>query len=92
MNDSINKEVFKQINKLVNKYENCGLSIDIEFSRWGLILIGSWEVSLNHYEGRYHKSYTYELLEALPEEKGLEFLIDEFKKEIMKDRKGLKND
>jgi len=83
MSDFMNRQSFKQISSLVNKYKNRGLTIDIEFTRWGLILRGIWDLSLSHYEIiRFNREYGWRLLEEMPEEIDLEYLIDEFKKEF----------
>lgn len=81
--DFINRQSFKQISSLVNKYTNLGLTIDIEFCRWGLILKGTWDLTLSRYEiVHFEREYSWRLLEEMPEEIGLEYLIDEFKKEF----------
>ena len=83
MSDFMNRQSFKQISSLVNKYKNCGLTIDIEFVRWGLILRGIWDLSLSHSEMlHFNREYSWKFLEEIPEEIGLEYLIDEFKKEF----------
>ena len=83
MSDFMNRQSFKQINSLVNKYANQGLTIEIEFVRWGLILRGIWDLTLSHYDiRRLTREYSWRLLEETPEEIDLEDLIDEFKREF----------
>ena len=85
MSNFMNKQSFKQIDSLVNKYKNRGLTIEIEFCRWGLILRGYWDLSLSHYNLRkFNREFSWIFLEDMPEEIGLEYLIDEFKKEFEK--------
>ena len=83
MSDFMNKQSFKQMSSLVNKYKNRGLTIEIEFVRWGLILRGIWDLSLSSYDIRhYNREYSWRFLEEISEGVGLEDLIDEFKKEF----------
>lgn len=83
MSDFMNRQSFEQMSSIVNKYKKYGLTIDIEFNRWGLILRGYWDLSLSSYEIlHFNREYSWILLENMPEEIGLEYLIDEFKKEF----------
>lgn len=85
MSDFMNRQSFKQMDSLVNKYKNQGLTIEFEFIRWGLILKGYWDLSLCGYDIRhFNREYSWRLLEEMPEGIGLEYLIDEFKKEFEK--------
>ncbi len=83
MSDFMNRQSFEQMSSLVNKYKKHGLTIDIEFNRWGLVLRGTWDSALSHYEMiHFNREYGWIILENMPEETGLEYLIDEFKKEF----------
>jgi len=83
MSDFMNRQSFKQMDSLVNKYANQGLTIEMEFVRWGLILRGIWDLSLCSYDIRhFNREYYWRLLEEMPEGINLEYLIDEFKKEF----------
>ena len=83
MSDFMNRQSFKQMLSLVNKYMNRGLTIDIEFSRYGLTLKGVWDLSLSRYEIiHFNREYSWRFLEELSEEIDLEYLIDEFKEEF----------
>lgn len=78
-------EFFKQMDFLANKYLNSGLSIDIEFDRYGLTLRGCWDLSLAYYEIlHFSREYSWIMLKNLSNVLGLEYLIDEFKKEFEK--------
>ena len=83
MSTFMNRQSFEQIFSLINKYKNRGLTINIEFTRWGLILRGCWDLSYSHYEIlHFNREYSWIILENMSEEIGLEYLIDEFKKEF----------
>jgi len=70
-------------NELGNKYADIGLTIDIEFNRWGMIFRGCWyPTPLNTQLMRFNRQYTYDFIRESSDEITLEFLIDEFKKEF----------
>ena len=78
-----NADIFLDLLNLSRKYANRGLTIDIEFSRFGMIFKGYWDITLNKVELlRFNREYSYEQLENLSDEIDIEFLIDEFKKEF----------
>lgn len=83
MSNFMNRQSFKQMSSLVNKYRKQGLTIDVEFGRWGLTIRGILDISYGEIV-RFKREYFWEYLEDMPEEIGLEFLIDEFKKEFEK--------
>ena len=68
---------------LCMKYANRGLFVDIEFTRYGMIFRGYWDLTLNKYDIRHFcKEYDYEALQKLSDAITLEFLLDEFKNEF----------
>jgi len=83
MTNFMNRQSFEQMFSLVNKYKNCGLTVEIEFDRFGLILRGIWILSLSRHEiMHFNRRYSWTGLNEMPEEIVLEYLIDEFKKEF----------
>lgn len=66
----------QEVKKLFGKYENDGLDIFIEFSRW--------DIRLRVSNGMFHlnKLLTYDMLDDLPDTITFEFIVDEFVKDL----------
>ena len=69
--------------EICRKYARKALYITIEFDRFGMVLRGAWDFTLNHYDiSHFNREYSYEFLENLSEDITLEYLINEFEKEF----------
>lgn len=84
-------DVVLKLKSLVNKYEDEGLSIDIEFTNIGIIFRGYWANSSITNCGhplRYNRRFSYEMFNALSDAFDMECLIvqfrDDFESEIKK--------
>ena len=78
-----NSEIYSKLGELSRKYANKGLTIDFEFTGFGMILRGWLDLSLTKYNiYRYSRAYSYEMIKALSGEIDIETLVDEFKEEI----------
>ena len=65
-----------KIKELCTKYSDKGLNIDIMFSRWGMVFMGS----IGTY--RFNRVYEYDILEKFSDTITLDFLMEEFKREF----------
>ena len=81
----------KEVQELCTKYANIGLYIEIDLDRYGMILRGYWDLTLNKVDlYNYNKSYSYFMLENMTDEVSLDYMIDEFKEEFARYLKDLK--
>lgn len=88
-----NSKVYSKLGELSIKYANKGLTIYFEFNRFGMILKGWLDLTLNHYDiYRYFHEYSYELIESLSDDIDIEKLVDEFKEEVFEQYKRLHNE
>ena len=80
-----NSKIYSRLGELSLKYANEGLTIDFEFNRFGMILRGWLDLTLNTYDVyRYNREYSYGMFEFLSDDIDIETLVDEFKEEIFK--------
>lgn len=83
-----NSKIYTKLGELSIKYINIGLSIDFEFNKFGMILRGWFDLTLNGYDlYRYNRAYSYEMIETLSDEIDIETLVDEFKEEAFEQYK-----
>ena len=76
-------EFLSKIRKLGTKYADIGLTVNVEISQWGVTFHGYWDESLNKYDVKgFNRLYDYAMLDQMPEDWDLEYLIDEFKDEF----------
>lgn len=71
--------IFDQLRDLCNKYVKEGLSLSIEFNQFGMIIRGYQN------DFCFNRIYDYYLLKSLSVVDGMDFLVDEFKKEFDKE-------
>lgn len=72
----------KEIHEASTKYLGIGLTISVEFTRWGMILRGCWDRTLATCEiDHYNREYSYAMLDNLSDEVDINWLVDEFKHE-----------
>ncbi len=78
-----NQNVYLELRKMCRKYNNIGLMIGIDFSRFEMTIKGQWDLSLSRYE-IFHKteSFDYESIENYSDDIGIENLIDNFKEKF----------
>lgn len=77
-----NADVFLQFQRLNKKYENIGLTIDIDFNRFGMVFRGYWALKGQIELINFNRIYDYYRIKNLSENIDIEFLIDEFKEEF----------
>jgi len=78
-----NADVFNELGKLSLKYANMGLTIDFKFDRFGLILKGWLDITLNTVDVyKFNRVYSYQILNSLSDSIDIEDLVDEFKNEL----------
>lgn len=83
-----NSKIYSKLGELSLKYANKGLTIDFEFDRFGMILRGWLDLSLNTYDiYKYNRTYSYEMLKSLSDEIDIETLVDVFKDEVFEQLK-----
>jgi len=79
-----NADIFLKFQELNSKYSDEGLTINIEFDRWGMIFRGYWALKGHNELIRLNRIYEYTQIKHLSDEIDIEFLIDEFKNEFEK--------
>lgn len=78
-----NADIFSDLGKLSLKYSNIGLTIDFEFNRFGIILKGWLDRTLNTVDVyEYNREYSYQFINSLSDSIDIEEIVDEFKNEI----------
>ena len=83
-----NADIFNKLGKLSIKYANRGLYIDIEFNRFGMIFKGWLDMTLSNYDVyQYNREYSYDLINHLSDTVDIEYLVDEFKREVFEEYK-----
>lgn len=81
-----NADIFSELGKLSLKYSNIGLTIDFEFNRFGMVLRGWLDRSLNTVDVyKYNREYSYQFINSLQNSIDIEDIVDEFANDLWND-------